>query len=1040
MTLLALVGTTAAQQPSAPSRAGEQDLPAPGTATERRIGGQQVDTFRVRLESGHYVRLAARQRGVNVVITALDPDGREFLKVDAFDDPHREEVITFVASVEGDHAISVRPADGSATGGSYLLRSEAVRLATPEDASRIEAERLFVSGITNRLRNQADGWRAAVADFDAALEHFTRLSDRHGQMKVLIEQGRALYSLSRPEAFEIAERGARLARELNEPAALARVMMLEASIVNARGEADAAVEKFEASAAISHELGNASAEANSLMGAALVFSRRGELERAMEVYERALPQARSSGDARLEAGLLNNLGLVYKNLGEYDKAAAAYEQSLANRRAAGDLQGQFPALSNLGNVHGLRGDKAKALELHHAALALARKVGSTRDLSAALDNVATTLERQPDYAAALLSHREALALRRTAGDRIGEASSLAGVGRVLHRLGALDEAEASLTAALEAARRIRQRFGERDALYELASLERTRGDLANAIEHARAAIALDETLRAQITAPELRATFIASEQPLYDLLITLLQQRHTADPAGGYDRQALDVSERARARVLLDSLFEGRIDLRSGVDAALVERERALQRELRDASARLSAALAAGKASASAESAADSVNSLTAEHDNLLAQIRRAHPHYASLVLPEPLSLDEIQQRVLDERTVLLHFSLGQSHSWLWAVTPQQIVSVELPARAEIETVARSLYDALSARHQRAGETDAAYARRVRTADADLNQTRRRLSDMLFRGIAGRLNAEWAGKRLAVVADGALEYVPFGALPIPDPRSGATMMLAARHEVVNIPSASVVDALRRERNPGASAARTLAIVSDPVFELSDPRVDRARAARAAAPPAASQRMAGNRAGLARLPFSREEAAAVASLVPAAQRFQASDFSASRATVLGGALAGHRYVHLATHGVFDADRPALSGLIFSLVNERGQPQDGFLRLTDIYNMRLDADLVVLSACQTALGRQLRGEGLIGLTRGFMYAGAPRVVASLWQVNDAATAELMKKFYRGILTRGLPPAKALHEAQLEMSRESRWQSPYYWAGFVLQGDWQ
>ena len=122
------------------------------------------------------------------------------------------------------------------------------------------------------------------------------------------------------------------------------------------------------------------------------------------------------------------------------------------------------------------------------------------------------------------------------------------------------------------------------------------------------------------------------------------------------------------------------------------------------------------------------------------------------------------------------------------------------------------------------------------------------------------------------------------------------------------------------------------------------------------------------------------------------------------------------------------------------NERGQPQDGFLRLTDIYNMRLDADLVVLSACQTALGRQLRGEGLIGLTRGFMYAGAPRVVASLWQVNDAATAELMKKFYRGILTRGLPPAKALHEAQLEMSRESRWQSPYYWAGFVLQGDWQ
>jgi CHAT domain-containing protein len=175
-------------------------------------------------------------------------------------------------------------------------------------------------------------------------------------------------------------------------------------------------------------------------------------------------------------------------------------------------------------------------------------------------------------------------------------------------------------------------------------------------------------------------------------------------------------------------------------------------------------------------------------------------------------------------------------------------------------------------------------------------------------------------------------------------------------------------------------------------------------------------------------------------VPASEKFEATGFTASRSTVLSGALAGYRLVHLATHGIFDGSSPALSGLVFSLVNERGQPQDGFLRLNDIYNMRLDADLVVLSACQTALGQQLRGEGLISLTRGFMYAGVPRVVASLWRVNDLATSELMKKFYRGILTQHLPPAAALGAAQVEMSRDPRWQSPYYWAGFVLQGDWQ
>ena len=168
--------------------------------------------------------------------------------------------------------------------------------------------------------------------------------------------------------------------------------------------------------------------------------------------------------------------------------------------------------------------------------------------------------------------------------------------------------------------------------------------------------------------------------------------------------------------------------------------------------------------------------------------------------------------------------------------------------------------------------------------------------------------------------------------------------------------------------------------------------------------------------------------------------KATDFKASRALALSGALSGHRIVHFATHGVVNSDRPSLSALILSLVDERGARQNGYLRLHDIYNMRLDADLVVLSACQTALGKEIKGEGLVGLTRAFIYAGAPRVVASLWQVNDLATAELMKKFYRGMLQQRLRPAAALRAAQIEMSHDPRWKSPYFWAGFVLQGEWR
>jgi CHAT domain-containing protein len=191
----------------------------------------------------------------------------------------------------------------------------------------------------------------------------------------------------------------------------------------------------------------------------------------------------------------------------------------------------------------------------------------------------------------------------------------------------------------------------------------------------------------------------------------------------------------------------------------------------------------------------------------------------------------------------------------------------------------------------------------------------------------------------------------------------------------------------------------------------------------------------------RLPFSRREAAAVTALAPAGQALSALDFAASRATATSDRLRDYRIVHFASHGLLDLENPELSGIVLSLVDEEGRPQDGFLRLAEVYGLRLRADLVVLSGCQTGLGRQFRGEGLVGLSRGFLNAGAARVVASLWKVDDRATAELMRRFYRAVLgAPALPPAAALREAQLAMAREERWAHPFHWAGFVLQGEWR
>jgi len=191
--------------------------------------------------------------------------------------------------------------------------------------------------------------------------------------------------------------------------------------------------------------------------------------------------------------------------------------------------------------------------------------------------------------------------------------------------------------------------------------------------------------------------------------------------------------------------------------------------------------------------------------------------------------------------------------------------------------------------------------------------------------------------------------------------------------------------------------------------------------------------------LTRLPFTRDEANAIAKMVGVNERHVQLDFDASRQAATNPELAQYRFVHFATHGILNSAHPNLSGLAFSLVNEEGQPQDGFLRASEIFNLKLAADLVVLSACRTGLGKEIRGEGLIGLTRAFMYAGAARVMVSLWDINDEGTAELMKRFYGNLLgPTKMSPAAALRSAQVSMAADKRWSSPYYWAGFTLQGE--
>jgi CHAT domain-containing protein len=374
----------------------------------------------------------------------------------------------------------------------------------------------------------------------------------------------------------------------------------------------------------------------------------------------------------------------------------------------------------------------------------------------------------------------------------------------------------------------------------------------------------------------------------------------------------------------------------------------------------------------------------------------------------------------------------------VWAVTPDSLKTFELPKREQVEKVARELSESLMARSvPQSLETPA--QRRTRIAEAD--EKFQRAAVQLSRMILAPAASEFGKKRLVIVSDGALQYVPFAALSVSSNRP-----IILDHELVSLQSASAFAIQRHNLANRELAPRAVAVIADPVFSTNDARLKSGAPAKESIAQASTriiEHTSGSASGqlsIPRLPFTRWEADQILAVAPRESSMKMLDFRANRSVATSDELSKYRYVHFATHGYLDTTRAGLSAIVLSMVDEQGKPLDGFLRTHDIYNLKLPAELVVLSACETGLGKDVTGEGLEGLTRGFMYAGARRVIVSLWNVNDKATAALMQRLYAGMLRGNKTPAAALRAAQVEMLRMRPWQSPYYWAAFVVQGDWK
>lgn len=1074
-----------------------QDL-YPGAAVERPLAGGEAHSYSIEARPGERLLVTVEQRGIDVVVEVTQAAGQTLLAVDNPNDSEGPESILLPAEASGPLEVRVLSPSPGVAPGTYAIRLEELAEATPADRERVEAERLMTEAAAANRQGGADNKQLAAARYAEAALHWRALGRGQEEARCKLALGAIHFTLGRPEpARELYQQAldlfTGLADEPGQAAAWSGLGFTRTALGNISG----AVTAQRQALALRRGLGRLTEEGKALNNLGLALHAQGELREALESFRQALDVFQQAGEQGLwKANVLLNLATVYGSLGESDAALASTQQVLALQRALGDRRGEARTLNNLGVLAYNLGDFGAALKAYEPALTLVRELGDRLQEAALLHNLGTAYYGLGDYEHALSHLDQALSIRHEAGatkgevrteiaiaharfqlgetapalevgrraaeaanaasdrqgemlarlllgqrlaagepgaalaelaraldlarlleDRISEVAALRLLGEAHLALEQPESAIQSLKPAVDLARTIRAPARSVEVLTSLARAERMLGRPVEARTRAEEALQLLETLRTTETDPDLRASFLAAQRAAFELTIDLLMELERRSPGQGYAQQALAVSERARARSLLDLLQEARADIREGVDPALRDRERRLLVRLNAKAGQQAEMLSRPVTPVLRRSAEEEIRSVLNELAQVEAEIRRSSPRYAALTQPPLATAGEIQS-LLDGETLLLEYWLGAERSFLWAVDRESVTGVELPPRARIEAAAREVYGRLGV---------------LAPGDDRLAPAAASLSRMLLGPVTGKLGS----RRLIIVADGELQYIPFGALPLPDgpaPSAGNGFTpLLARHEILTAPSASAV-ALQRRLPQRAPAAGIVAVLADPVFDPADPRLAAQGGTRTAI--GGGQRSA---AAFLRLPWSRREAEAIAAVVPAGRSLVALDFRASRATALSPELADYRIVHFATHGVIDTRTPALSGLMLSRVDEHGAPLEGFLGLRDIYNLRLGADLVVLSGCETALGKQVRGEGLVGLTQGFLYAGARQVVASLWRIEDQATSELMSRFYRGFLVEGRAPAAALRQAQLATRDDKRWRSPYYWSGFVLQGDW-
>lgn len=762
----------------------------------------------------------------------------------------------------------------------------------------------------------------------------------------------------------------------------------------------------------------------------------GRKQEALDEYldaEKAFP---ADIDGVEKARLQNGIGFLYQELGELGLSIAKRREALDLYQKWGYVQGVQLTLTAMVDLSFKLGDDQAALEYLKASEKLASRTSYPFGLGISRGFAADHYLAKKNYDLAISYYGSALS-------SFEDAHMLFPSALIHDKLGSAFAAKNSNVLArrhfersLSISRQVHSREAETNTLYKLAQLELSEGRIDKALQLSQASIDGTERLSAEVRNSRLRSSHFASIAERYDLQIRVLMMAAETTGDTAYVEKALQAVERSRARSILAKLELLQANVTADAPPEMLDVEKQLLAQYNAATDNLANLIDAGAETAKLDEADRQIRGIEQQIEQLRVRISSESPIYSAMKVPRGLDVNEVQSYANEKNCVVLEYWLGEKQSYLWVIDESGLSAHPLPGRREIEMHVSSLRNLIAENEARpaiSAETVEEYQSRTASAESAYLTHARELSQILLGPVSNRLR----NKRLIVVADGLLHLLPFSALPLPDADNSTPLL--ATNEVVYQPSAHAL-ALSAKLPPrsGNDNRRDLLVFSDPVFATDDERLTRATVVASDGKRSGdSFRLVESLDSLTRLAGSDREADSIVQTIGAsADRFDG--FAATREAFLGSGPGNYRVIHIATHANADTERPDLSGIVFSRYAASGERLNEMVRLQDIYSLKLDCDLVVLSACETGVGKELKGEGLLSLNNAFLQAGSRSVISTLWKVEDEAANMFMTSFYEGMTDEHLTASESFTRAQLLLRQQPRFRSSFYWAAFTLHGN--